>query len=608
MKRIVVFVLVLVAHAEASAQSAENVAVVINTGSPASLRIGDYYAQARKIPATNIIRINTTTKDEIASADYTRTIETPIAQGLRRAGLQDRILYVVLTKGVPLRIKGTAGRNGTAASVDSELTLLYRRMAGAPASLAGPVANPYFLGRRPLEAAQPFTHRQHDIFLVARLDGFNVEDAIALIDRAQAGAQPALKQRGRIVLDQRSGADAVGDSWLAEAATRLRALGQGDRVMLEDSGRPVRDVDDVLGYYAWGSNDPQNRVRRLGMRFVPGAIAASFVSTDARTFEAPPDEWKPTGDITDKKSWFAGSAQSLAGDLIREGVTGIAANVSEPYLDGAVRPEILFPAYLAGFNMVEAYYLALPHLGWQTVVIGDPLGAPFRTTVLTRAEIEDAPDPATELPGIFSKWRMDVARAVMTGIPPTVVSLIVRSDARNARGDTKGARQALEEATAIAPESAPAHLQLALMHETAGEHAHAIERYRRVVNLQRDNVVALNNLAYSLAVRQSAPSEALPFARRAVTLAPNNPTIVDTLAWIQHLLGNQSEAANLLRPVVQKTTGNPEIHLHAAIVLAAIGEKSAADAQLTMALGLDPMLGEREDVRILQKQLAAKNP
>jgi len=36
----------------------------------------------------------------------------------------------MLTKDVPIRISGTSGRSGPNASVDSELTLLYRRRTG----------------------------------------------------------------------------------------------------------------------------------------------------------------------------------------------------------------------------------------------------------------------------------------------------------------------------------------------------------------------------------------------------------------------------------------------------------------------------------------------
>ena len=43
--------------APARAQSAENVAIVINDNSPDSQRIGEYYAKARSLPPGNILRI-----------------------------------------------------------------------------------------------------------------------------------------------------------------------------------------------------------------------------------------------------------------------------------------------------------------------------------------------------------------------------------------------------------------------------------------------------------------------------------------------------------------------------------------------------------------------
>ncbi len=63
--------------------------------------------------------------------------------------------------------------------------------------------------------------------------------------------------------------------------------------------------------------------------------------------------------------------------------------VGEAYVLGAVRPDILFPAYLAGFNLAEAFYLATPTLSWKTVVVGDPLCRPFNGRALTSADLEE---------------------------------------------------------------------------------------------------------------------------------------------------------------------------------------------------------------------------
>ncbi len=588
--------------APAAAQSAENVAVVINETSPASVQIGEYYIRKRGIPVSNVIRLRAPADDEVSRQIYAAAIEAPIVTALIRTGLHDRILYLVLTKGVPLRVAGTTGLEGLLASVDSELTLLYRKMTGAPVPVRGRVDNPYFLGDKDVREAQRFTHRAHDIFLVSRLDAFTVDEVLALIDRAQAP-----RTDGRVVLDQRATlGNALGDQWLGAAAARLREQGFADRVLLEDSRSPARDVKPVIGYYSFGSNDPSNRVRRFGMEFVAGGLGATFVSSDARTFQAPPDAWVPTDDWRNKAALFAGTPQTLIGDLIREGATGVAGHVAEPYLQSAVRPQILFPAYLGGFNLVEAFYLAVPHLSWQTVVVGDPLCAPFSKKVLTRSDIEDPFDTATGMPGFFGKRRLAIAQRSLPDVPSKILALQFLAESRLALGDRAGAQQALEQATDAMPALAGAQLQLGLLYEQTGDFTRAAERYRAVLKAQPNNVVALNNLAYGLAVRQKAPQEAKPMAEKALALAPNDPNMADTLAWIEHLLGNHAEAARLISRAVRAVPANAEIRLHAAFIYAAVGDLPAADVELKAALKIDPELSKRDDVGQLQSRIAKK--
>jgi Tfp pilus assembly protein PilF len=364
----------------------------------------------------------------------------------------------------------------------------------------------------------------------------------------------------------------------------------------------------VLGYYSWGSNDSSNRRRQFGMKFVPGALAATFVSSDARTFEPPPPDWVPSNDWNNPRALFAGSPQTLIGDLIREGVTGAAGHVSEPYLQNTIRPDILFPAYLAGFNLAEAFYLAMPNLSWQTVVIGDPLCSPFKRPLLTRADIDDGLNSQTELPALFSKRRLETVRTVLKVASEPALTMLLAAEARQARGDTTGTRAALEKATAIDPSIGAAQLQLATIYDSAGEHDKAIERYRIVVKMQPNNVLALNNLAFALGVRKNAPVEALPFAERAAALAPQDANVLDTLGWLKHLNGDSRVAAKLLADAALRAPTVGEIRLHQAFVSAAIGDLAAAQAALAQGLRLDPSLAKRPDVVQLQRTLREKRP
>lgn len=591
-------VIALVASARAGAQTADNVVVVINDASPASQRVGEYYAKKRSVPPSQLIRIRTTTDEAIDRAPYVQTIEQPIGAALARAGLQDRVLYVVLTKGVPLRINGTSGVNGTVASVDSELTLLYRRLTGQAVTTRGRLDNPYFLGARDVSAFKPFTHRDHDVYLVTRLDAFTVDDVLALIDR---GIEP--QRTGRIVLDQQDKlVDRLGDDWLAAAAKRLEAQGEGARAVLETTPNPARGVSSVLGYFSWGSNDPRNRTRSYGMGFVPGALAGSFVSSDARTFLEPPANWVPN-DGANPKASFAGGPQALIGDLIREGVTGVAGSVAEPYLQSAVRPDVLFPVYLAGANLAEAFYAAMPHLSWQGIVIGDPLAAPFRQGGLGRDEIDGRLVAATGLPEYFSKRRLAVAAVQSAGVPEQALELAIRGDGELLRGNRKQARALYEEAAGVAPRFVAALVSLSVILEADGERDAAIATYRRLLEVDPKNTTALNNLAYALAVYRKAPAEALPLAKRAAVQAPDDPTVLDTLAWVYYLTGDRDESVKVMQQVLRGRPANAEIRLHAAIIFAAAGARAVALDELALAVKLNPALEKSDEVRRLRQQL-----
>jgi uncharacterized protein (TIGR03790 family) len=583
-----------------SAQTPRNVLVVMNAASQDSVRVGEHYAQARGVPADQMVRLDLEPRDEIARVEYERRIEQPITAWLNRQAAQDRILYIVLTKGIPLRVAGTSTRRGTMASVDSELALLYRKMSGRGVPPAGPVPNPYFLGDSPPAEAKPFTHAAYDIFLVTRLDGFTSGDAMALVDRAQR-ASP----EGRVVLDLKASTSNAANDWLRLAAERLEQGGRADRVTLDTSGDVLTGIQGVLGYYSWGSSDPAIKVRSFGLGFVPGAIGGMFVSSDARTFKEPPPSWT-LGTWNQRGTWFEGAPGTLAGDLVREGITGVAAQVAEPYLDAAVRPQVLFPAYVAGFTLAEAFYLAMPYLSWQTIVVGDPLCRIGHVPPVPDTELDPPLDPATELPQYYAARRLEHARGQAVSLDIDALRLALKAEARTARGDTQAAEEALVEATKREPRLLTAQMLLALTFEQRGEYPRAIERYRTIVAQDGRNVVALNNLAYALAEREGKPADALPFAERAMALAAGSATVADTLGWTHYRLGNLPEATRYVTQAIKGDPKNPEIQLHAAVVFAAREQWAAAKQALARALEIDGSLATREDVKALQAKLTDK--
>jgi tetratricopeptide (TPR) repeat protein len=298
----------------------------------------------------------------------------------------------------------------------------------------------------------------------------------------------------------------------------------------------------------------------------------------------------------------------VAADLIREGVTGMAAHVEEPYLDGTVRPQVLFPAYVSGMNLAESFYLAMPFLGWQNIIVGDPLCAPFRAATLAPEEIAEDVDPETELPALFAErvLALTAEQAPDEDLNLEATKLVLRANVRAGRDDTEGAEEFLRQAIELEPRLTVASMQLASYYEAREAYDLAIEEYERILTVDPENVVVLNNLAFALAVRKESPEEALPLAKKAYETTPA-PVIADTLGWIHHLLGNKEAAARLLAQAAAGARNNAEIQWHAAFAYAAVDDLARARATLEAALTLDPTLADRDDIKELRERIGGSD-
>src|SRR5262249_45752974 len=156
-----------------------------------------------------------------------------------------------------------------------------------------------------------FSHTKFPIYLVTRLTAYDFAGVKAMIDRSLLASN-----RGKFVIDMRAGGDTDGNSWLLNAAIQLPA----DRVVVDQTATVLTGQKDVIGYASWGSNDSNHRQRFLNFQWLPGAIATEYVSTDGRTFQQPPKDWR-ISDWKSPKLFFANSPQSMTGDFLLEGAT-----------------------------------------------------------------------------------------------------------------------------------------------------------------------------------------------------------------------------------------------------------------------------------------------
>ncbi len=98
---------------------------------------------------------------------------------------------------------------------------------------------------------------------------------------------------------------------------------------------------------------------------------------------------------------------------------------------------------------------------------------------------------------------------------------------------------------------------------------------RKVIRISPGNQHAYNALGYSLAERNIRLEEAYTLIERALSMAPDDPFIMDSMGWVQFRLGRLKEAEALLRKAYS-IRPDPEIAVHLGEVLWVIGMRDDA--------------------------------
>jgi cellulose synthase operon protein C len=119
---------------------------------------------------------------------------------------------------------------------------------------------------------------------------------------------------------------------------------------------------------------------------------------------------------------------------------------------------------------------------------------------------------------------------------------------------------------------------MALQAITNQQFARAEAYLRQGLRLDRDNAMAMNNLAWVLLAEKNP--EALQVAERANALAPNQPVLMDTLAQVLAGQGQLPRALDVQRKALEIAPDAHDLRLRMARYLVDHGDKAAARTEL----------------------------
>ncbi|MDP1929927.1 MAG: tetratricopeptide repeat protein [Gammaproteobacteria bacterium] len=186
------------------------------------------------------------------------------------------------------------------------------------------------------------------------------------------------------------------------------------------------------------------------------------------------------------------------------------------------------------------------------------------------------------------------AITVSEGNPRLQVLLAtVETDALMAEGHLERARNLLDQTIARYPGDTDLLFARSLVSERLGDMVAAEADLRIIIDLQPENARALNHLGYTLADRTDRHEEALALLERAIAISPDDPAIIDSLAWAQYKVGLYEEAlTNLQRAYA--VFPDHEVASHLGEVLWMMGRRSEANKVW------DDALRERPDSDLLK--------
>ncbi|KJK20101.1 hypothetical protein UB46_32820 [Burkholderiaceae bacterium 16] len=255
---------------------------------------------------------------------------------------------------------------------------------------------------------------------------------------------------------------------------------------------------------------------------------------------------------------------------LAEQVPAASPDIAYQYLAQIAEEKKDYPAAVAWLDRIDDSRLAPAAAVKRAQLLGrmgklDDAQAVFNDML---ADAEDIAEP-------------DQRAQRMTAIRQAEVGMLIDAKAYDR------ARKVLEERVAAEPDNSDWVYELAMLDEREKRYDSMEKRLRRVIAMQPDAKQGYNALGYSLADRNVRLPEALQLLEKASALGPDDPYIMDSLAWVKFRLGQLQPAAELLRNAYAKAP-EAEIGAHLGEVLWQLGQQDEARKTWNEAAKIEP--------------------
>lgn len=169
-------------------------------------------------------------------------------------------------------------------------------------------------------------------------------------------------------------------------------------------------------------------------------------------------------------------------------------------------------------------------------------------------------------------------------------------------GQNDAALASLEQATNADPQNVAAMVDRGLLLQRMEKNKEAVDVYNRVLGIDPDNPIALNNVAFLDAQNKSNLEQAQSFAERAKKREPHSLDISDTLGYVYYQRNLNPEALQIFKADVEQAPENSTFHYHLALALAKQGDTKAAREEASKALrNAEP--DQQREIRAFVSQL-----